>query len=611
MAGLSVSGLVSGLDVDGLINQLMAVERQPIVNLQVKKSKLQAQADAWRDINTRLYNLQNKAYDLKQSYSFYSRTVSSTDETIASATASSSTALGTYALKVAQLAQAHVVASGKYASPNAGLGYSGSPTINGKAITIATTDTLNSIRDKINATAGIGVQASVVQVDATNYQLVLTKSTSGATEIAFVDNNAALTNLGILSGGVANTIQAAQDAQFSINGISVSRSTNTVSDVVPGLTINLKKAGTALSPLAVNLEVKNDSEKAVSAVQAYVDQYNSLMDFIADKAGYDSDKKVGGVLFGDAGVNLLQSSLRQSATASVPGLPATLNNLAQVGVTTGAYGSPDGKAGKLTFDAQKLRDMLDSNRDGVAQLFGAQQVNVALPTATNVTTVSASSTAAGSYDAADVTNGDTSAARFATPGGGWMGGTALDGTTTEYLTINFPTAKTVDQVRVFTLDSATYPAASYGLKDYKVQYWDGGTSTWKDAATVTSNTLGTVTSTFDAVSTTAVRLAITGTNATDKFARVLEFEAYQKNYGAAVRTYDLAYGYTKSGGIILSRQDGVNRQVDQIDNQIDRMEQRLTKHEETLRAQFTALETALSKMQSEGSYMAQQLSQLG
>ncbi len=610
MAGLSIGGLISGLDTDSLINQLMAIERKPIIDLQGKKTKLQAQADAWRDINTRLYNLQNKAYDLKQAYSFYSRTVSSTDETVASATASTSAALGTYALKVAQLAQAHVVASGNYTNPNASLGYSGTPTINGQTVTIAATDTLNSIRDKINATPNIGVQAGVVQVDATNYRLVLTKSQSGATQIAFVDNNSALTNLGLLAGGVANTIQAAQDAQFTINGISVSRSTNTVTDVVPGLTLNLKKAGTALSPLSVNLEVKNDTEKAVSAVQAYVDQYNSLMDFIADKTSYDKDKKVGGALFGDAGVYQLQSSLRQSATAAVPGLPATLNNLAQVGVSTGVYGSPDGKAGKLTFDAQKLRDMLNSNRDGVAKLFGAQRVNVALPTATNLTTVTASSTQPGSYAAADVTNGDTTAARFGTPGGGWMGGMALNGTTTEYLTINFPTTQTVDEVRVFTLDSATNPAAAYGIKDYKVQYFDSATATWKDAATVTGNTLGAVISTFSPVSTTAVRLAITATNATDQFARVLEVEAYQKNYGAAVRTYDLANGYTKSGGVIPSRQDGVSRQVSRIDDQINRMEKRLTKHEETLRAQFTALEKALEKMKSQGSYMAQQLSQL-
>jgi len=611
MAGLSVSGLISGLDTDSLIAQLMAIERKPVVDLQDRKSKLQAQSDAWRDINTRLYNLQSRAYDLKQAYSFYSKKVSSSDETIATATASTDTALGVYTLSVAQLAQAHVVASGRFASPNASLGYSGTPTINGQTVTITAADTLNSIRDKINATPSIGVTASVVQVDATNYELVLTRQQTGSTQIAFVDNNAVLTNLGLLVGGVANTIQAAQDAQLTVNGVTVTRSTNQISDVIPGMTFNLKRAGTPTAPLQVNLEVKNDADKTVAAVQAFVDQYNSLMDFIADETKYDPDKKQGAVLFGDAGVYQLQSSLRQSVTAAVPGLPATLNNLAQVGITTGAYGSTDGKLGKLTFDAQKLRDQLGADLDGVAKLFGAQRVNVAATSAQNLTTVTASSTQAGNYAAADVTNGDTSSARFGTPGGGWMGATVLNGTATEYLTINFPTSQTIDEVRVYTLDSTTYPAASYGIKDYKVQYWDAASSTWKDAATVSGNTLGTVSSTFDAVTTTAVRLAITGTNAADGYARVLEVEAYQKNYGAAVRTYDLANGYTRSGGIIPSRQDGVTSEVKRIDDQIDRLEQRLQQREESLRRQFTALETALAKMQSEGSYMTQQLSQLG
>ncbi|HEY3315685.1 MAG TPA: flagellar cap protein FliD N-terminal domain-containing protein, partial [Bacillota bacterium] len=218
MAGISIGGLVSGLDPDALVSQLMALERKPVLDLQAKKTKLQLQADAWRDVNTRLYTLQSRAYDLKQTYTFYSKTVSSSDATIATATAATTTAVGNYALKVGQLAQAHVVASGPYADPNTGRGVSGTPTINGKTVTIATTDTLNSIRDKINATPDIGVQASVIQVDATNYKLVLTRQLTGATEISFVDNNSALTNLGILAGGVANTIQAAQDAVITING---------------------------------------------------------------------------------------------------------------------------------------------------------------------------------------------------------------------------------------------------------------------------------------------------------------------------------------------------------------------------------------------------------
>lgn len=601
MAGnLSLSGLVSGMDTESIIQKLMAVESRPIQLLQQKQTTLQDKASAWRDINTRLSNLQSRAADLADKLKFYAKKAVSGDTTVFDATASSSAAASSYSLTVQQLAQAHIVASaappGGPSDPAAALNQAGNPQINGKTIQVGVTDSLNSLRDKINATPDIGVTASVVQVDATHYQLVMTAKTVGSTPISFTDDGSVLTNIGILSGGVPNTVQAAQDAIVKINNLTVQRSSNTLSDVIPGVTLTLKKPSAG----SVTLTVGQDYDAVVKAVHDFADQYNSVIDLINQKTSWDDKTKKGGTLFGDPTANQIKAQLRSMVMDVVPGTQV-YRNFTDIGVTTGKYGEANYQ--KLQVDDTKLRQALTDNLDAVGQLLGVNEANVALATAGS--TATASSTAAG-FDPNNVLNGQTSSAAWGTPGVGWQDDTP--GTFPDTLTINFGTARTLDKLIVYTLDSTTQPASTNGVRDYSIEYWDG--NAWKLLTSVTGNSQGVITSTFGAINTSQVRLNITAANGASS--NILQVQAFQPSTGVAGRVRNYIKGYTDSGtGMLDVKQKSLKSQMDDLSESIKSMQDRLGLREQTMRQQFTAMETALSKLKDQSAALNSMLMNSG
>ncbi len=606
MGDIYLSGLASGLDWDALLEKLMAVERRPLIQLQDKQKALDTRKNAWHDVNTRLLNLQTEAEELKTRDTFYSKAASTGDASVVTATASSSAGIGAYQVEVVRLAKAHTVTSAAQASSTTALGISGNPTINGKVVSISATDTLTSIRDRINSIAGINVTASVIQVTPTQYKLVITSTNTGASNaMNIVDDSNAFLTLGVFTApGTLNTVQAAQDSEVRVNSLTISRSTNTITDAVAGLTLELKKES-ATTTVTVN----HDVEKVVKAVRDFADQYNSVQDFIESKMSYDSETKIAGPLLGDTSLMLLQSRLRQLVTGTVPGLPSTLNSAALVGVKTGAFGS--GNENRLEVDETLLRDKLAADLDGVAKVFGAYNVNVALATAgataTGLTEGGAPNEGSpAEYGAANVINGDTSSDRWGSAGGGWM-----DSTPSAYpdmLEINFGAQKTIDEVRVFTLNSTTYPAATYGLKDYKLQWWDG--VSWQDLETITGNVNGVVIHEFEAKTTQKIRLNITATNGANDYSRVVEVEAFQRNEGVGSRLVRELDAYTKSGGILEEKEDTLGDQSERIADRIKLMEERLARREENMRKEFIALEQAMMKLNNQGAWLTSQISTL-
>lgn len=598
-SGIRLTGLVSGLDSDALVSQLMALERKPLDSLKKQQNSLKTVRDTWKDVNTRLANLQGKAASLASRTTFFAKSTGSTDDTVATGSASSSAANGIYEISVTTIARAHVVNSNAQASNTAALGLAGTVTINGKSITVVATDSLESVRDRINSTADVRVTAAVVKVNTTDYKLVLTSTATGtANTITMTDGGGVLAGLGLMSGGVPNTIQAAVDAQFSVNGVAVVRSSNTVDDVVPGLTLTLKKGG------STTIDVKSDAESVVRAVRDFVDQYNSVVDFLSQKTSYDPDTKVAGPLLGDSTASLLLQDIRRMATGAVAGLPVTLNNFQQVGITTGAWGSSTGKDGKLTLDESKLRDILTKDLTGVAKLFGAVDNNVAL--GSSGATVVASSELDAAHAAAGIINGVTSSDRWGTDGGGWQDNTS--GVFPDYVDIDFGAVKTIDQINVYTINSATMAPETYGVRDYILKYWTG--ADWSQLATVTDNTRASMTHEFEAVSTSKIRLEVNKVNGTNDYTRIVEVEAYEKNYGVAHRLSDYLTGYTKAGGVLPERKDSLDKQIKRLDSQILKTENRLADREARLRKELADLEKVMSSLQSQGQWLTSQLANM-
>jgi len=373
-SSLGIDGIVSGLDTTSLIEKLMELENTKLDTLNTKKDTLTTEADAWRELNTLIYAVQEAAYDLQSLSAFRGRTVGVSDETVLTATSSDGALAAGYSIDVSQLAKAHILSSDAQTSEDTALNLEGTFQINDAEVTVTTDDTLSSIAAKINS-ASDSVYASVVQVNTGSYKLVLTgRETGEDNQISLTDSESGsgiLTKLGVLdaSGDIANEVQEAQDALLTVNGLEIQSSSNTVEQAISGVTLNLLREGSS-----VQLTVSQDTESIVDAVSTFVEKYNAVMEFINENTTYtyDSDTEEGtaGPLFGDATLTTIQSTLKSYLSMSVDDVDSSVSALALIGISTGS-GVDAAVSGLLEFDEDTFREALESNYDDIAELFGS------------------------------------------------------------------------------------------------------------------------------------------------------------------------------------------------------------------------------------------------
>jgi len=374
--GIQIGGIVSGFDTESLITALTENDKKPLDLMQDKMDRLEEVQLAWQDVNMRLTNLRSTVTQLKMSSTFNSKTATSSDDKVLTASASTSAAAGSYQIKVNKLASYHryvfssaaTITGDSSATASTALGLTGSFTFksadstNTGSITITATDTLNSILEKINK-ANAGVTASLI-----DGKLVIKSDTMGSKgQITLTDTGGgtAFTDLGLTE------TTAAQDAEIVYEGMTITRSTNSISDVISGVTLNLVGESTT----NVSLTIATDTTKGYDAIKAFVEQYNSLMEFIDEKTSvasqsalserdeddlspYDSTRERG-VLQGDSTIINLESQIRMMVSKSVAGLSTTLNALSAIGVTTSYYsGEGERQQATLVIDESKLQQAL-------------------------------------------------------------------------------------------------------------------------------------------------------------------------------------------------------------------------------------------------------------
>lgn len=255
---------------------------------------------------------------------------------------------------------------------------SGTLTINGVAIAYDTaTDSLSTILNRINA-SNAGVTASY---DSTSDRIVLTAKTTGSLAITVSDTGNLATALGLTSG----QLQLGQNAVYSLDGGTTWQysTSNTISDAIPGVTVTLTR--TTTSPYTFTVEP--DSESAIAAVRKFVDQFNSVLSFIADKTAYDATTKTAGTLMGDSAVRTVESTLRRLVTSPAINAGERYRTLADIGISFGAVGSVVGTTNQLQVDENKLRAALRENPDAVFELLGATS-RATLTTPGDITRVS-------------------------------------------------------------------------------------------------------------------------------------------------------------------------------------------------------------------------------
>ena len=362
---INFMGSYSGID-QTMIDQLMAVEKRPLVQMSERKTTMETQKNAWNDVRTRLNNLFEKIKVLQNSDTFSS--MKATGSESATMTTSKNSPEGVYEISVQQLATKTSVIGGKIVEASSdstkALGLTGTFKLNtkgkdAKEIEIVETDTVRTIAEKINAVSKeSGVRASII-----DNRLVLNNLETGAKAIQIAEeaDSTILNQLGLKD---TSEVIEGKNAMFKVNGVSVEKESNSVKDVVEYTTINLTKAHAAGS--SDTITISKDTSKVEEAVKGFVDQYNSTMTFISDqlKAGSPDDGgEKRGTLASDGSLMRLQSSLRTMVTSSLSNENTAIKDLSQLGVST------VDRFGQLTFDASKLKEKLEENPVEVQNFF--------------------------------------------------------------------------------------------------------------------------------------------------------------------------------------------------------------------------------------------------
>ncbi|MCL7751585.1 flagellar filament capping protein FliD [Guyparkeria hydrothermalis] len=380
-SGLSISGVGSGLDIQGIVSQLVQAEGAPRRNLLAsREASYEATLSGLSKLKSAASELSSAAFDLRSLDTFRSRAVTSSNEDILTATASPGTALGKYQVEVGQLATAQKQASAGFADSTATVG-SGQLTFDTSSssfsVAVAAGDSLATIRDKINGASGNdSVQASILNVDdgagGTEARLVFSAretGTANAVTVTATDddgNNTDAAGLSRLASANLTELTAAQDAQVTIDGLSVTSSTNQVDGVIEGMTLNLNQAQPGTK---VEVAVEGDNGPVLEALNSFVEKYNALNSTYRNLTAYNAETEQGGVLQGDATANGINRGLRSLLGGNIG--TGTIDNLAEIGIQIDSEGKmtlDEAKAEEaLNSDSQAVKDFLTDPTNGLSQ----------------------------------------------------------------------------------------------------------------------------------------------------------------------------------------------------------------------------------------------------
>jgi flagellar hook-associated protein 2 len=388
LASITSTGVGSGLDVSSIVNGLMSSEQRPLQLLQAHATTDQTQLSAFGQLQSQLSSLAALASTLSTATSWTPMVASSSDTASVGISATASAAAGSHTVEVQQLAQPQVLASGAFASSAAVVG-SGkltlelgttaggvfTPRASGQPATItidAAHQTLAGVRDAINA-ASAGVTASIVN-DASGARLVLRtpSGADGSVRLLATDDDGNATDAAGLSalawdpaapagaGRNLTQTQAAQDAKYTVDGVALSGSSNTVDQALDGVTLTLSKVTTAPVQLTLSLQTMAVTKN----VNDFVNAWNGLNTLLRNQTTSDPTGRANGPLQNDFSAGQVLSQLRGMLFGGVSGLSG-VNTLSAAGIALQQDGS-------LKVDSTRLNAAM-AQPGQLARLFGQAQ----------------------------------------------------------------------------------------------------------------------------------------------------------------------------------------------------------------------------------------------
>lgn len=448
------------------------------------------------------------------------------------------------------------------------------------SITVSSSNnTLEGLRDAVNALGGPFTATIVNDGTATPYRLSLVSRYSGdASAIALTSSD---------PGFTFTEVEAAQDAIVRIGTTSPQEfrsRTNTFDSVIQGLSLKVLDAD---PDQTININVISAVGDAVVTVKNFIDAYNGIVTAVAEQNTYNAETKTkGGALFNNPLLSSAVSDLTNAITASVDGLTTTASSIFQIGVNAG-------KRGVLEVDTATMTDWMTNHYDDVKALFSSS-LNGAL------SAIRTASSTATDYDVNRVANGVSDPALFGPTTDGWMDDTP--GVYSDTVTLQFASPRTISRAVVHTLNTDTHPVASWGIKDYDIEALRIGAdpmddASWTMVASVRNNTQGVNSQLINAF-TNQLRVKVLASHAADEQSRIVEFEAYEAT-GASRRTGALVTRISDDvGGLFSTARQQITEEKSRLDTQIqvtnDRVDREIARIERT----FTQMEKAMSKNQT-------------
>ncbi|MDX1588902.1 MAG: flagellar filament capping protein FliD [Oleiphilaceae bacterium] len=641
---ISALGIGSGFLNSDLIDQLAQAQRKPTqLRLDRREAEADAKLSALGKIQSAVTELRLPARQLSDPSALLSFEGKSSNSAVGVSVDSSEAGRGSFSVEVSQLAQAQALATGTFADRDSTAVGTGDLNFQvGDKIGTLTLDennnTLDGLAKAINE-GDFGVSASILDT-GDGFRMVLNADETGeANAISITANGDATLDQFNFNADVKNLTEttAARDANVTINGIDIVRSSNSIDNVVDGVTFIANEVTTSAATVDVVQDIKLPTER----VQSLVNAFNALQDLVTEFTSFDAEAGQGSILTGDSAVRNTMNQIRRDLGQIVPGLEnANVRSLADVGIAT------DFETGKLDFDVQAFQDQLKANPDDVAALFANQgrasdsQVDFVRSTvntqpgefAINVESLATRGSFTGDPVAAEITL-DSSNNTFSL---------SIDGGTSADITLQegtFTRDQVLQQIRDQIANNSVIEAsgsdvnvslsADNGFEFVSRKFGSESSVEITQVGTNTPAALGlnpgTGVAGTDVVGTidgqqaegdgqvlflgadqgdaSGIQVRIAGTDIGDRgTVRFLE--------GVGSSVVDRINALQDEGGILASRSDSLRSDLERVAEGRQDLEERINALRERLSTQFAAADALISQFNNTGDFLTQQLASL-